>query len=123
MIDPAMIERIELVRGSASVVHGSNAIGGVINIITHRPEQGEQILMASAGYYSATHGFKLSAGVLGAKDNVDYRFQASRVDHGERRIPHDKLDGTESLSQSFSGEIGASFGDARIAWQSDYSNR
>ena len=34
------IERIEIVRGASSVVYGSNAMGGVINIITRRPEVG-----------------------------------------------------------------------------------
>ncbi len=33
-IDPDMIERIEVVRGPSSVLYGSNALGGVINIIT-----------------------------------------------------------------------------------------
>ncbi len=33
-IDPNNIERIEMIRGSASALYGSNAIGGVINIIT-----------------------------------------------------------------------------------------
>ena len=36
LIDPAMIERVEVVRGPASVINGSNAIGGVVNIITRR---------------------------------------------------------------------------------------
>lgn len=33
------IERIEVVRGSGSVLYGDNAAGGVINIITKRPEK------------------------------------------------------------------------------------
>jgi iron complex outermembrane receptor protein len=33
------IERIEVVRGSGSVLYGDNAVGGVINIITKRPEK------------------------------------------------------------------------------------
>jgi len=32
------IERIEVVRGSGSVLYGDNAVGGVINIITKTPE-------------------------------------------------------------------------------------
>ena len=37
LIDPWIAERIEVVRGTASVFYGSDAIGGVINIITRQP--------------------------------------------------------------------------------------
>ncbi len=33
------VERIEVVRGSGSVLYGDNAVGGVINIITKKPEK------------------------------------------------------------------------------------
>ncbi len=33
------VERIEIIRGSGSVLYGDNAAGGVINIITKRPEK------------------------------------------------------------------------------------
>ncbi|MDP6539649.1 MAG: TonB-dependent receptor [Planctomycetota bacterium] len=35
-IDPATVERVEVLRGSASVLYGSDAIGGVISIWTRR---------------------------------------------------------------------------------------
>ena len=35
------IERIEVVKGASSVLYGSDAMGGVINIITKRPESGK----------------------------------------------------------------------------------
>jgi len=44
------IERIEVVKGSGSVLYGSGAMAGTINIITKRPERGETALKASAGY-------------------------------------------------------------------------
>lgn len=34
LIDPGMVERIEIVRGSQSVLWGSDAIGGVINVVS-----------------------------------------------------------------------------------------
>jgi outer membrane receptor protein involved in Fe transport len=36
-IDPSQIERIEILRGSGSVLYGSDALGGVINIVTKQP--------------------------------------------------------------------------------------
>lgn len=36
MIDPATIERIEVIRGPASALYGSDAMNGVVNIVTRR---------------------------------------------------------------------------------------
>lgn len=37
-LDPELIERIEVVRGARSVIYGSDALGGVINIVTRPPD-------------------------------------------------------------------------------------
>ena len=39
-LNPADVERIEIVRGPGSALYGSSAMGGVINIITARPKEG-----------------------------------------------------------------------------------
>ncbi|MEX2235417.1 MAG: TonB-dependent receptor, partial [Cyclobacteriaceae bacterium] len=36
-IDPGLIERIELIRGNGSVLYGSDAIGGVVQVISRTP--------------------------------------------------------------------------------------
>lgn len=46
------IERVEVIRGPASMLYGSNAMGGVINIITHRPEHDGLFGDASLSYGS-----------------------------------------------------------------------
>lgn len=38
LVDPAQVERIEVVRGPSSVAYGSDALAGVINIITREAE-------------------------------------------------------------------------------------
>lgn len=38
-VPSAFIERIEIVKGATSALYGSNAMGGVINVITRRPDR------------------------------------------------------------------------------------
>lgn len=52
-IDPAMIERIEIIRG-ANAIQGMGASGGIINIITK--SAGEYKHQLSAGYTTSTEG-------------------------------------------------------------------
>lgn len=37
-VEPFLVERIEVVRGPASLLFGSTAVGGLVNVITHRIE-------------------------------------------------------------------------------------
>ncbi len=37
-VEPFLVERIEVVHGPASLLYGGNAVGGVVNVITHRIE-------------------------------------------------------------------------------------
>ena len=52
-IDPNSIERIEVVRGPGSVLYGSDALGGVVNIITKKQSDFLDPF-AARGYASAT---------------------------------------------------------------------
>lgn len=48
-ISPDLVERIEIVKGPRSALHGSAAIGGVINILTRRGPAGGSIAAAAGG--------------------------------------------------------------------------
>lgn len=55
------IERIEIIRGPGSVLYGTNAMDGVINIITRRAQQGMKAgLSAGAGSFGEKHGAALA---------------------------------------------------------------
>ncbi len=57
------VERIEIVRGAGSVLYGDNAVGGVVNIITKRPEK---TFSASAEAVGGSYGYnRESASVSG----------------------------------------------------------
>ncbi|MCU0459795.1 MAG: TonB-dependent receptor [Bacteroidales bacterium] len=62
LLDPAMVDRIEVVKGPASSMYGSNAMGGAINVITRRPEGGlSGRVSAGYGTYNTFNG-RLSIG-------------------------------------------------------------
>lgn len=87
MVDPYIIKRIEVVKGPASVLYGSKAIGGVVNIITKKggtiPLQAE----LNTSFDSATNGFNANAQLYGSANNFDYRLSISRAIHGDREVP------------------------------------
>ena len=53
-ISPDMIERIEVVRGPMSSLYGSDAMGGVINIITKSSKDSQGGFVAAAGWDPVT---------------------------------------------------------------------
>lgn len=76
-IDPALIERIEIVRGAGSSLYGSDAIGGVINIITKKGG-GDRALSAWGNVgLGSQDTFKASAGFSGASQGWDYSLASS----------------------------------------------
>jgi outer membrane receptor protein involved in Fe transport len=52
-IDPDEVERIEIVRGSAGVLYGNQAVGGVIHVITRRPARSGGEIRVEGGSYDA----------------------------------------------------------------------
>ncbi len=66
------IERIEIVRGPQSTLYGSDAMAGVIQIITRRPQEGppRPYLSLEAGSYRALNG---TAGLTGEVAGTGYR--------------------------------------------------
>jgi iron complex outermembrane recepter protein len=46
-----LVDRLEVLRGSGSTLYGSDAVGGVVNMITRRPEASEVRVSAGAGNF------------------------------------------------------------------------
>lgn len=69
------VERIEIVRGPFSSLYGSEAIGGVIQIFTRRP-QGSLVPSFSLGWGSNAR-YTASAGLSGRSGNGWYALQAT----------------------------------------------
>lgn len=62
------IERVEVVEGPLSVMYGTDAMGGVINLIT-KSFQKEKILVSTKGYYETVGQYNIDAGATFRKGN------------------------------------------------------
>ena len=65
-IPNSLVERIEIVKGPASSLYGSEAVGGLINIITKKPSNAPafsvDLMATSWEEFNTDIGFKLNAG-------------------------------------------------------------
>ena len=80
-LNPSLVERVEVVRGAQSAIYGSDALAGVINIVTRRPTSGHN---AQLGAEWGEDNFEnYSASAQGAGDNWDYSLGYAFRDDGE----------------------------------------
>lgn len=121
LIDPSMIERIEVIKGPASVLYGSDAIGGAINIITKKggtkPIEGE----VSAGMNTSASGKNASGAIYGGIDGWKYRLSASIEDNDNLKTPKGEMENTYFTARSVSGFLSYDFTpDATVGASLDY---
>jgi hemoglobin/transferrin/lactoferrin receptor protein len=105
LIGADRIERIEVIKGPASVLYGSEAIGGVVNIITKkggtRPLQGE----SSLTYDSSTDGVASYLSLFGSTKGFNYRLSGTWTDHGDRRTADETLEDSSFMNRDLSAFI------------------
>ena len=56
LVDPQSVQKIEVIKGTGSVQYGSDALGGVINIITHMPHFSNKPKWTGKAYLQLTDG-------------------------------------------------------------------
>ncbi|GGB91437.1 TonB-dependent receptor [Novosphingobium endophyticum] len=77
--DPWTVERIEVLRGPASVLYGQGAIGGAVNVISKKPNSDRTEFEAEAGYGSQ-NSWRIAAGLGGpVNELIAYRLDISRT--------------------------------------------
>jgi vitamin B12 transporter len=100
------IERIEIVRGAQSTIYGSDALSGVINIITTPPKAGhQQSLAADIGEYGYRRN---SVALRGIENTIGYSLQLGTRDSGE------SVDGSQQQSKDIK---------AGLSWAPNKANR
>ena len=118
-ISPEVIERVEIVKGARSALFGTDAIGGVINIITRRTDETNIEGGAGTGSFNTRSAF-VSAGLRRDKTRlgmtVDWQYTEAFKPRVESHI--DGRSDNLSLSLYASREMGN--GDLSLRpWQAD----
>ena len=118
LVNPAAVERIDVLRGPASVLYGAKAIGGVVNIVTKRGVAGKAAEIEIGGtYYSGTAGWQGWTSIGGTSGAFDYRVTGGLADHGDQRTPegrftdNGRLENTEYDNDDLSAHLGYTFGE------------
>ena len=108
-IAPDMIERIEVVKGPRSALWGSDAIGGVVNVVTRRGSEDGWIMEAGYGDYD-TRRASLNGGVdLGKSAALDVGVSWTDSDGFPTRTTDTIARGYENLSANVAlrADVGA----------------
>jgi vitamin B12 transporter len=118
-IAPEIIERIEIVKGARSALYGTEAIGGVINVITR--QAGEPNFDMSLGYGSFnTKSGNMSGGYADEKSSIGASINWQDTDGYEIRTDSDIERGYDNLTANLYAKRAFGFGEIGVRhWQTE----
>jgi len=112
-LDPATASQIEVVRGPATLLYGSSAIGGVVNIVSDeiatKPVSGVHGGFTAQGA-TADENAGIAGNLSGGNGKLAYRVNGSAQRTGDYDTPQGKVPNSQSSSKSGGASI-ASTGD------------
>ena len=114
LVDPFQIERIEVVKGPASAFWGSDAVSGLVNVVTRKAENGfgkEMKIGASVygGYQSVADFYRGRLEIEGRGNGFDFLVGGGIRNAGNTMTPDGEIENSQFESTNFDFNIGYSW--------------
>ncbi len=84
------IERIEIARGAQSTLYGSDAVGGVVNIITTKTNVQKPFNLKATATYGSLNTFRGNLQLYGKSGKLDYTARYSKLSSDGFSAAHDE---------------------------------
>jgi len=106
-VDQYSAERVEVLRGAASLLYGSDALGGVINVLEPLPSPVGQVRGEVLSSYQSNNGLSGSSAMLqGNTNGFIWRTRASLKSAYSYDAPGGRIANTGFNETNFSGQLG-----------------
>lgn len=106
-LNDAGIESIEVIKGPASLLYGSDALGGVLYINPERfANENTNSGDASINYYTNTQGYNTNLGYKASDSNFKFIFRGSLAEHSDYKTKDYRVTNTRFREQDFKAGIG-----------------
>ena len=110
LVDAAQIEKVEIIRGPASILYGSEAVAGVVNYITKKPDFSDSGLKisSSAGvqYNTVNNQHNEQLTLSGGMRNLTFLLGVNNRQADDVDTPDGKLKNTAFSGYTIDGKIG-----------------
>ena len=107
-VDEYGVDRVELVKGPASLIYGSDALAGVVNLIPTPPAPDGKVIGSFTGEYQNNNNLIGGSGMMSGNNNGFYWL--ARVSHKQAMDYQDPIDGRVYASNYNETDASASFG-------------
>ncbi|MGE5943194.1 MAG: TonB-dependent receptor [Flavobacteriales bacterium] len=106
-INDAGIESVEVIKGPASLLYGSDALGGVLYL---NPEKFASSNTSSGdvngNYFSNTQGYNTNVGFKSSEEHFKFLFRGSLAEHSDYKTNDYRVTNTRFREQDFKAGIG-----------------
>lgn len=114
-IDPSRVEKVEIIRGPAAALYGSEAMAGTVNVVMKKPEPNfsdqftVDALINNIAYESVNDMFTTRWEVQGGGKGFDMLIGASYTDAEDYETPNGKAVNSDFTTKHVDGTLGYSF--------------